>query len=131
MSSSLFGTNPVSLADLTLDVTSSRLAVAATQRGETDAIVAAVRPFLSLGGVSLEGITPQARISRLTADVRFDGAAVAGLNGQLEMAPGPVASIAFSPDQPLRTLDLSLAGSDDPTGAAFRVNVDRVANSER
>ncbi|MBZ5560312.1 MAG: hypothetical protein LAO77_23900, partial [Acidobacteriia bacterium] len=46
-------------------------------------------------------------------------------------APGPVASIAFSPDQPLRTLDLSLAGSDDPTGAAFRVNVDRVANSER
>lgn len=129
VSSSLFGTNHASLADLRLDASPGRVALAATPRARTEDVVAAVTPFLAAAGVSLDGVTPRARVNSLTAELRFDGSAMTGANARLEVAPGPLASIAFAGEGPLRSLDLAIA--EPAPGGVFQAGVERAPDSER
>jgi hypothetical protein len=131
VSSSLFGTNPASLADLTLDASPGLVALAAAPRARTEDIVAAVTPFLTAAGVSLDGVTPKARINSLTADLRFDGPAMTGANARLEVAPGPLASIAFAPERALRSLDVAIAESGTTAAGVFQISLSRTPNAER
>jgi len=132
VSSSLFGANRASLADLTLDASPGRVVLAATPRARTEDAVAAVTPFLSAAGVSLDGVTPKARVNSVTAELRFDGPTITRVTARLEVAPGPLASIAFAPGrspEALRSLDLAIAESAPV--AVFQVSLERAPNSER
>jgi hypothetical protein len=132
VSSSLFGADGTSLVDLTLEGSPGRVAVAATPRARAEEAVAALTPFLSAAGVSLDGVTPKARVNSLTAELTFDGSTMTAANARLEVAPGPLASIVFSPGrvpQALRSLDLAIA--EPAPVSVFHVSVERTPNSER
>src|SRR5262249_38280554 len=81
-------------------------------------------PFMDAAGIQLAGIRPQAHVERFHTTLEFDSSLLKRLTAQLDVRPGPLASIDFqSQNSPLRELRLSLSGSATTPTRVFQATL--------
>src|SRR5262249_30792013 len=129
---SLFGARDVPLADLLVEGSSARPEITVKPRATLDGLLESFTPFFPAGGMDLGGITPQARIKRIHAGLRFERSTWTGLDAQVDLDEGPLASFIPQGESRWRRFDLSLERTANLVGNSLHIiTTKRALDSER